>query len=837
MDYKVPDSIASQIQSIPSFKTDAARIKNVGSVKRMYGIGGDERILSYRVVPKLFAKLETGGTIFTDKGVYCKLPSGYLSSDYFTRGIRYSEMIKYIPALGYSADRQPQLIGVWSALENLSFWLTPVAGTESNEAIVNVFDAILDDITSSDLTLFDMHHTVLESFLEEEAAHFVESGKIEAGNERILRFHIERGRLNIEQYITALILIFRNEMRKKNYEDGVQYVIDEGMSLCLHGFDAKLESAMRDEALFIGTPDNGTAVEALELFSRTIPNLTLELFPKIYAYYSQNSLYFDIDEFIKTMESTDVHESVEEELKKALLSRIQDLSVERQSEKLTPNDLAFLLFAAKKPYSSFIASQLLIDHYCTCLLFEEANNVIEEFNKESQDEEKTKSLKDHLEKSKIEFAIEKYNQAEECMKMGDVEHALENYKIAVEVNPSNFLYKLYYIRAILDHKDYSLAHEKILELRAQNSQLETEEEIKLQTMMIQCARGLTEAVRPYYNQLLNNDYNSLFTDDSVYHVKDQLGLSILHYAVMLNEYNAIFKYSEAYSSKEISVCGFDIRCFASNDDNYNYTMMALLIRLDDDAKRIVKRQGYREIRNEVAKAGIGVVKFFINATADELDHQARKLDRMQESSQYSDYYDDIQSKRENISETAVNVRGLDSVIQGASEDNDRSMDEMMNALGDLSKKNIAEFAEIRDTSLDQSSIRSSLIYLLMTDPSLLSLVFNEDNSQFKLIQSDEGFWYLPSALLDKVASIMQKSDLTANENSDSDQAPCVEIENSRLTNDSADLVSVLENNENLTVEHSDEGTSVQCVKDFKRYGRAYKLTIKSSTSKSVDNER
>ena len=781
MEYIVPSSIISMIQSIPSFKTDVAKIKNVRSVKQIFGIGEDEKILSYRVVPKLFAKLETGGTIFTDKGVYCKLPSGYLSSDYLTMGIHYNEMIKYIPALGYTADRQPELIGEWSNQDNLSFWLTPIVGTESNEAIVNVFDAIIEDITSSDISLFDMHHTILQSFLEEEEAHFFESGKIEANVDKVLRYHIERGRFDVEQYIAALILVFRNEMRKKNYENGVQYVLDEGMSLNLYGFDAKLENAMRDEALFIGTPDNRTSVGALELFCKTVPNLSLELFPNIYAFYSQNSLYSELDEFIEKMESTTEYESIQQELQNTLLSHIQDLSDEKQSKELTPNDLAFLLYSAKKPYSSFIASQLLIDHHCACLLFEEANSVIEEFNKGSQDVEKVKALKDQLEKSKIEYARVRFDQAEEYMKLDDVENALENYKIAVELYPFNHLYYLNYIYAILEHKDFLLAHETIGKMRAHHFQLDSETEEMLQTMMIRCVEGLTEAIRPFYEQLLNDDYDSIYSDDSVYQVKDQFGLSLLYYAILLKKYKAFRYYSKDQIESEMSVSGFDIRCFASKDRTYRTTMMLLLVHFDDEMNRIIEEQESTEAKK---KASIAQMEFASNI----------------------------------IIALGGYAPDLDIGSQEASDAIERSKVEMEDSMKKLARDKVDEYAIVRDNSVDFSNLQSAMIYLLIIDPSFIEHLFNDDKTQFKLIQSDSGFWYLPTVFVDKASSMMMSAMPSLSESSDSN-------------NTSRDKAT-----KSPIVMQSNEDVAVQETKSVTRNGKAYRIKLKTN-SKSVNHKR
>lgn len=199
MTYIMSEEIKKRIQNIPSFKTDLYKIKNIDTVRSNYGIKPEETIISYRIIPQLFAKLEKGGTIFTDKGVYKRLPSGYLSSDFVTCGVSYEDMVEYIPYLGYSMTNQPQLVGEYTEKNTLSFWLTPVMGTESNNEIVAIFSVIIQEMIRQDSHLSKIYNMTKKkclTFLEEK---FKEGEYIIPEDESILKMLVESNQLKDKQ--------------------------------------------------------------------------------------------------------------------------------------------------------------------------------------------------------------------------------------------------------------------------------------------------------------------------------------------------------------------------------------------------------------------------------------------------------------------------------------------------------------------------------------------------------------------------------------------------------------------------------------------------------------
>ena len=114
--------VRSMAKNISGFKYDMSKIKNMALVRNTYSIPSDETIFSYRICglfSSLFATLEKGGVVVTNKGIYRYLASGKFESDHTLVKIRYTDMASYFPIFYNSVP----------TLENLkvSYWFWPKA--------------------------------------------------------------------------------------------------------------------------------------------------------------------------------------------------------------------------------------------------------------------------------------------------------------------------------------------------------------------------------------------------------------------------------------------------------------------------------------------------------------------------------------------------------------------------------------------------------------------------------------------------------------------------------------------------------------------------------------
>lgn len=209
-EYTVSDKIANKISMLPKFRTDVHKL-NIANVKRIYGIGECEKILAYKVIPKLFASLEKGGVVLTDQGIYRNLTSGLLKSDYTKYAVKYVEFGKYIPAMGLTNGNKPQLVN-WD--EDLWFWYDAITDEESNKQLYFVLAAIQGEVIAKNeparLQYVNMGQTILKNI----EVQLSETASLKTRELALLANLKEAGEFK-EQ---AFILDFQYRFVSENYE-------------------------------------------------------------------------------------------------------------------------------------------------------------------------------------------------------------------------------------------------------------------------------------------------------------------------------------------------------------------------------------------------------------------------------------------------------------------------------------------------------------------------------------------------------------------------------------------------------------------------------------------
>ena len=441
MGYIISENIKAKIASIPGFKTDIYKIKSISSVKSIYGIGSDETIISYRVVPKVLAKLETGGTIFTDKGVYRRLPSGYLSSDYVTYGVKYIDMVDFIPCLGYSVDRQPQLIGDFTGKRNYQFWLTPVMGTESNWAIVDVFKMIIDDVTSQDVALLERIKNTYAMFLKIQENRISQNGSLVSKDVKIMKMLVEEGRLEGKLKEDALFLVFKDEFALHLYADAYAYVEKNSDLMRDDSFVERIDPIIRNMISAIGVPQTSSDVKALELYCIKNNTYIPETFPNIVEHYFNSCEYKSIDDFMQLFYENSIYSQMKEILNEAIekrLDAIQGQIDDEDDEKI----VGFMRFTMRNPIYFEKAARIYIEFLTARREFDRAEEGIKEISEISNDYSKDISdlvgeLSDIISKGKKIYVEELYAEAQKCMHHGKHSSAIMFLRKALEIDSAN----------------------------------------------------------------------------------------------------------------------------------------------------------------------------------------------------------------------------------------------------------------------------------------------------------------------------------------------------------------------------------------------------------------
>ena len=750
MGYVMSDEVKRKIQVIPSFKKDVYKIKSISTVKNNYGIGEDETIISYRVVPQLFAKLEKGGAVFTDKGVYKRLPSGYLSSDFVTYGIKYEDMVDYIPYLGYSADQQPQLIGTYTDNKNLSFWMTPVAGTESNDFIVSIFNDIIAELVTQDSSLAMRYEATKTHCLEKLESQFESDNLIDGKDESVLMSLVRSNQYTDGQKQDAFFLLFRNMFANRNYARAYSFVEECSDYMSDDTFVSRIDPIIRNKIETIGVPETDGGVEALKLYC-VKNHAYIELaFPNIVAHYFGRDSYSSIDEFMLQFENEAFYEDMKATLKNKI-TEILPIKVADWNENIYSfSDETFVLYAMNKPSFYKEAAHHLVEHYCVLGRFDTAIDSLEKVKAVNDDSEYLKELDEFIQGYMVVYALDQYNKAQEYISTGEFSSAINCLHESVKYDHSKQDYVLCLIKTELEATKYSLAKTDILEILRQDYAFDDEGQQQLREMEIECAEGINQEMAAFYDLIVNNNADSLSNESEPLSKVDQMGLSFYHYAILLQKESLVANINVSKTNAMNAVNGYDLMCFGAGDDVATQTFIQLLKLYDDEAIKLYKNYKWKKAGNTVLKIGAGILGAMADAAVSSAGNMDSKLREMERDSSYSKSWDAISEKRSEVADYRDQMKDMRSQFRNYSDgvqSGDELYDEYVNNLIELACTKVIVSANKLDSSVKNYSFLSKLVYSVIKNPQLLNEIFHGDRSNFALHETKDGFWYLPESLI------------------------------------------------------------------------------------------
>lgn len=736
MTYIMSEEIKKRIQNIPSFKTDLYKIKNIDTVRSNYGIKPEETIISYRIIPQLFAKLEKGGTIFTDKGVYKRLPSGYLSSDFVTCGVSYEDMVEYIPYLGYSMTNQPQLVGEYTEKNTLSFWLTPVMGTESNNEIVAIFSVIIQEMIRQDSHLSKIYNMTKKkclTFLEEK---FKEGEYIIPEDESILKMLVESNQLKDKQKEDAIFLLFRIRFAAKDYLTAYMVVENNSDYMSNKDFIKRIDPIVRCEIDSIGIPKTYDEVEALKLYCKKNDVYIEVAYSNIVGYYYENGEYEAADEFALEFKDTSIHEKMRI-IRNKKIEDIIPIKIKNWSENVDSlSDEKFIWYAINNPVFYKMASKELIEHWCNLAEFEKAFENLEKIRMIDDNKEFLEQLYEVIEKCMILYAEEQYEKAHKYLENSDKELAIQCLRNAVKNNPQKQEYVISLLQTEIDLQQYVLAKNDMRTILGLKNEFDEVTSKKINQLEIKCAEGLNKEMVAFYELLMTDNYQSLMYDPNALLKVDQFGLNFYHYAILLQVDEVVKK----VNIKE-NVINYDLITFGAGNTEVTQTFIELLLRYDGDAIKLKK--DYKKQRNMKKAEDLGMS--FLNATmSSATKNMDSRLRQMEKENRYASIQDEIVNKRHELKDMSGTMDEKEKKVKNDIEE----LEEMYKAdLEQLANKKIEIYADNLKEYASSDDFESKMIYMIVKNPLLLKDILYGDRDAFELYESSDNFWYLPKNLI------------------------------------------------------------------------------------------
>lgn len=749
--YTLSNDIKSKVRNIPSFKTDMYKLKSISDIKRKYRIKDDETIISYRVIPKLLAKLETGGTIFTDKGVYRCLPSGIMSKDYKCYGIVYDEMIRYFPALGYSEKEQPQLVGSHNALNNLSFWMTPVMGTESNEAIVDVFWDIIDDVTNLDDEKKNIFYKTQEELLIDCNYSFEHDGEFGRKDEKIIRQLIIRRLINPSREEDALFLVFCNCFARNDFSEAYVFIENNSEKVHDESFACRINPVIRERINEIDEPENDMEVMALKLFCEKNTSLLIELLPRIIKYHYRFNEFDKVETFMNQFENDSNYDNLKE-IESTCIKEIMPVRFNAWLEKeYSSEDESFFMYALNKPDFYQDAAWGLIKHYCFLGNFDSIDYNIKRISEVNNDIDFIKQLESFADEYTVKYAEEQYNKALGYIESGNTRLAITCLQEAVKYDSENQEYVLCLIQTELNDTDYSLARKDICNVLKNKSKYDEGFLVKLHEMEVECAEGINSEMCAFYDLISNDNDDTLNNNSESLSKVDQLGMNFYHYAILLKKENLVEKAAVKDIGLIKSVSGFDVFSFGAGGTEPDPTFVQLMRLYDEDAKKLYKDYKLKKAGNTAMEIGAGIIGALLDSAIDSAGNMESNLRSMERDRSYSEHREEISAKREKIRGKRDEIKNKRSQVRDYSANKVSSGDELFDDYSDklieLSYDKYSYYSELLDNTVSADSIESKMLYLIINNPEILEEIFHGNTDDFVLHEENDKFWYLPESLI------------------------------------------------------------------------------------------
>lgn len=766
MSYIMSEMIKKRIQCIPSFGTDVGKIKSVSTVKRNYGIDSDETIISFRVVPQLFAKLEKGGAVFTDKGVYKRLPSGYLSSDFVTYGIKYEDMVEYIPYLGYSKKQQPQLVGEYTGKDTLSFWMTPVIGAESNTEIVSIFSAIIQEVIMQNESLSKTYEETKTKCLTCLENKFEAEGNIPSKDEDILKILVESNQFRNNQKEDAVFLLFEIRFVNEDYLTAYDLVEKNSDYMQDTSFVERIDPIIRNKIESIGIPETYTGVEALKLYCIKNNTYLSLAFPNIVSYYYKNDEYDSANEFMEKFKDTLFYENMETVLK-TKIEEIFSQKVDDWSQSINvDSDEKFILYAMKNPAFYKRASRELVKHYCVLEQFEDAQESLEKVRSVEDNEEFLEELQELIKEYKVTYAADQYKQAQEYIKDGNKKTAAPYLFEAVKCDFRNQEYILCFIQIEFELKEYSTVKSFIELCKRVDYEFDEDGFQKIHNLELSCAENMNREMGALYDLLVNGNDDSLNKDPRVLGKVDQLGLSFYHYAILLQNEEVVARIDVSGTPVCEAVCDFELLTFGAATRIVSPTFLELLKLYDDDGKKLYKDYKWRKKEEEIVETGRKIFGMLTDSAMAAADRADSRLMQMEKDKRLSDEQrEKVANKRREIQEQMENMTynsgeeteyDVEDVFNSDTDNSsgDILYDEYISKLKRVASEKIIIFANKLEENVVNADFKSKLIYMIIKNPKLLEKIFHGDSDDFVLYETQNSFWYLPQSLITEVNELI-----------------------------------------------------------------------------------
>lgn len=293
----------------------------------------------------------------------------------------------------------------------------------------------------------------------------------------------------------------------------------------------------------------------------------------------------------------------------------------------------------------------------------------------------------------------------------------------------------------LDNKQFSEAKKQLNSLRKGYPNLDDSERERITEAEIECAKGIDESMLPIYELLMARRGKEILKIPDFYTRRDQFGLSALHYAIMLDDFE-LACWMIGMEDKRLTqpILGMELPCFALQKD-FSYDRFSLVFRFYDDVgKRLWNSYERDERQNKKEK----IVENGSKLAMDAIPFLIKKQSLFQ-----GDIKNSVKSLIESMDgtdEELVSVIGDDiKEFYKKDERMEQIKKEFEKKHNATFLKRVVHYGKQRKEVSDAGGLSEKLLHIISLDVNWISELYS--NNKTSVLIEDSDFFYIPEKMV------------------------------------------------------------------------------------------
>ena len=403
-----------------------------------------------------------------------------------------------------------------------------------------------------------------------------------------------------------------------------------------------------------------------------------------------------------------------------------------------------------------MCAETLVDYYLQKEEFQNAYALVEKVKEKEELSEYAEVQQKRIKDVHIKYAEKVYQQAKSYLEEEDYASAIKEIVEAIRIDNTNTDY--YFLLFTVENKLglYAELRSDIGGFLKYDILLSDEQKEQLKHFKAAANIGLDGKMASLYQMVKSEDMEMIASMSDFMNAKDQMGLGVYHYAVILGKDMVLEKLISCANDKELEKIKSTLLLLAVNDEVENYNKrkcFEILMGIYDED--VIEQQKIYKLEERKMKVQIIPFDMQIRNVDMELKHCRQKryeAEKNERDSQCSDYERIVfQNQRKQLREEETKLLRERSEIQREKEKMETEVRielcSMKEAISELCKEKKNEYKASIQAVEDYDSFYSKLLHELICKPAWLETIFYGEKEKFVLVEADRTFWYLPEAFI------------------------------------------------------------------------------------------